>query len=294
MSLLLGQAIREAAAALRAAGIQEAEREAPALAAWAMGAPLAMALSHPERELGAEQAAQLRAAVRRRAAREPFAYVTGRAEFYGLELAVDRRVMVPRPETEHVVEQALLVARELVGVHGRAPVLIADIGTGSGCIAVALAHNIARAHGRAPVQAMIYATDCSRDALEVAAENVRRHHLEDRVRLLHGDLLEPAPEPVHIIASNPPYVASGEFASLAPEVRDHEPRPALDGGADGLAVIRRLIDAAPAHLRDRGALVMEIGASQGPRALALATKRFAQARIERDLAGRDRVLVARI
>jgi release factor glutamine methyltransferase len=278
MSSLLGQAIRDAAAALRAAGIEEAEREAPALAAWAMGAPLAVALSHPERELSAEEEAKLRSAVRRRAAREPFAYVAGRAEFYGLELAVDRRVMVPRPETEHVVEQALVAAREF-----ERPV-IADIGTGSGCIAVALACNL--------VDALVYATDCSREALEVAAENVRRHHLEQRVRLLHGDLLEPMPEAVHVIASNPPYVASGEFARLMPEVRHYEPRPALDGGADGLAVIRRLIDAAPDQLRLRGALVMELGASQGPQVLALAQGRFRAARIERDLAALDRVLVA--
>jgi len=280
MSLLLGQAIREAAAALRAAGIENAEREAAALAAWAVGVPLAAAFAHPERELSADEETRLRRSVQRRAAREPFAYITGRAEFYGLELEVDRRVIIPRPETEHVVEQALAIAREF-----ERPV-IADVGTGSGCIAVAIACNLGGA--------TIYATDCSHGALEAAAANVRRHHLERQVRLLAGDLLQPLPEAVHVIACNPPYIGSGEFARLMPEVRDYEPRPALDGGEDGLAVIRRLILDAPRHLRDRGTLVMELGATQGPRVLALAATRFPEARIERDLAGLDRVLVTRI
>lgn len=276
----LDQSIREAAAMLRTAAVENPEREAITLAAWATGETTAVVLAHPERALSAAEEDRLRTALRRRAAREPFAYIAGVAEFYGLELMVDRRVIVPRPETEHVVEQALAVARDL-----ERP-LLADVGTGSGCIAIALAHNLR--------SATVYATDAARDALAVAAANVRRHDLEGRVRLLHGDLLAPLPEPVHVIASNPPYVATVEFPRLEPEVRDYEPRAALDGGEDGLEVMRGLIAQAPAHLRDRGALVMEIGADQGPRVLALARQRFASARIERDLAGLDRVLVARI
>ena len=280
MTSSLGQALRDTAASLRRAGVEEPEREAVALAAWALDTPVAGILAHPERMLSDDEETHLRDAATRRAAREPFAYITGRKEFYGLELLVDRRVIVPRPETEHVVEQALAIAREFD------PPVIADIGTGSGCIALALAANLERA--------VIYATDSSRDALEVAAANVRRHNLGDRVRLLRGDLLDPLPESVHIIVSNPPYIASGEFPGLMPEVRDYEPGEALDGGADGLAVIRRLIDEAPQHLRDRGALVVEIGADQGPRVRALARSHFARVRLERDLAGLDRVLVARL
>jgi len=285
-------AIRETVSVLRRAGVPEPRREALTLAAWAADASTAAVLAHPERELRPREEARLRQAVRRRVRREPLAYITGRVEFFGLELEVDRRVIVPRPETEHVVEHALAVARE-VGAHGpvravgaqhAAPLLIADVGAGSGCIAVALAHSLQRA--------AIYATDASADALEVAAANVRRHHLEARVRLLEGDLLAPLPAPVHVIASNPPYVATGEFAGLMPEVRDFEPRGALDGGADGLSVIRRLIEASPARLLAGGALVMEIGADQGEAVLALARERFRRARIERDLAGHDRVLVA--
>ncbi|UCH33985.1 MAG: peptide chain release factor N(5)-glutamine methyltransferase, partial [Armatimonadota bacterium] len=208
------------------------------------------------------------------------AYDTGRAAFYRLEFAVDPRVIVPRPETEHVVEHALAAAR------GFDEPLIADVGTGSGCIAVALACNLERA--------IVYAMDLSRDALEVAETNARRHNVQDRVRLLHGDLLDPLSDPVHVIAANPPYVATGEFPGLMPEVRDYEPRHALDGGEDGLAVIRRLIRHAPPHLLPGGAVVMEIGASQAPAVLALAEDSFSDARVERDLAGLDRVLVARL
>jgi len=271
-------AIRETVSVLRRAGVPEPRREALTLAAWAADASTAAVLAHPERELRPREEARLRQAVRRRVRREPLAYITGRVEFFGLELEVDRRVIVPRPETEHVVEHALAAAR------GIDEPVIADVGAGSGCIAVALAHSLQRA--------AIYATDASADALEVAAANVRRHHLEARVRLLEGDLLAPLPAPVHVIASNPPYVATGEFAGLMPEVRDFEPRGALDGGADGLSVIRRLIEASPARLLAGGALVMEIGADQGEAVLALARERFRRARIERDLAGHDRVLVA--
>lgn len=242
--------------------------------------PTATVFAHPERELTAEQEARLLEATERRAAREPLAYITGHAEFYGLDFAVSQRVLVPRPETEHVVEQALAIASEFPKS------LVADVGTGSGCIAVAVARNLP--------QGAVFAIDSSSEALQVAAANVRRHRLESRVRLLQGDLLGPLPEPVHVIACNPPYVATAEFPALMPEVRDYEPRSALDGGEDGLTVIRRLVDAAPANLLERGALVMEIGAGQGPAVLALAKPRFATARIERDLAGLDRVLVARI
>ena len=280
MAISLGQAIRDAASAVRRAGIEAAEREALALAAWVLDVSTAIAFAHPERELTAEQEARFRQGVERRTSREPFAYITGRAEFYGLDFVVDRRVIVPRPETEHVVEQALAIASEFPKP------MVVDIGTGSGCIAVAVAHNVP--------QAEVYAIDLSADALQVAAENVRRHQLENRVRLLHGDLLEPLPKPVHVIACNPPYIAIGEFPNLMPEVRDYGPRSALDGGEDGLAVIRRVVDAAPAHLLGRGALVMEIGAGQGAAVLALAKPRFAAARIECDLAGLDRVLVARV
>ncbi|UCH33459.1 MAG: peptide chain release factor N(5)-glutamine methyltransferase, partial [Armatimonadota bacterium] len=193
MPYLVGQAVNDATVALGRAGVEAPQREALALVAWALDTSTAAVLAHPERALRAEQEQLLRHAVRRRGAHEPLAYVTGRAEFYGLEFAVDPRVMVPRPETEHVVEHALAAAR------GFDEPLIADVGTGSGCIAVALACSLERA--------IVYATDSSRDALEVAETNARRHNVQDRVRLLHGDLLDPLSDPVHVIAANPPYVA---------------------------------------------------------------------------------------
>lgn len=278
MPTTLKAALQHATDTLLAAAVSSPQREALILVAWAAGVSSAVALAYPERELEPTQAQRLSEALARRARREPLAYITGRTEFWGLEIAVDRRVLVPRPETEHLVEQALALARRGAGR------VIADIGTGSGCIAVALAHSLP--------DSVVFATDASPDALAVAAANVARHHLRDRVRLLQGDLLAPLPRPVHIICSNPPYIAGGEFAELMPEVRDYEPRAALDGGEDGLAVVRRLIQAAPAHLLAQGALVMEIGFSQGAAALELARAVFRVARIERDLAGLDRVLVA--
>jgi release factor glutamine methyltransferase len=280
MPKLVQQAVRDTTAALRRAGVAEPAREAMVLAAWAGRVSQAAILIHPERRLDHDEENRLRRAVQRRERREPLAYITGRVEFFGLELEVDPRVLVPRPETEHVVECVLAVAGEW-----EQP-LIADLGTGSGCIAVALARCLDRA--------VVYAVDASADALAVAAANVRRHQVEGRVRLLQGDLLAPLSESVHVVASNPPYIATDDFPALMPEVRDHEPRAALDGGADGLAVIRRLLQAAPAHLLAGGALVMETGATQGGAVLALAREHFACARIECDLAGLDRVLVARI
>ncbi len=294
----LSHALRDATETLARAGVESPAREALVLIVRAAGMSTAEAMAHPERQLDADARARLEQALQRRSRREPLAYITGRVEFFGLELMVDARVIVPRPETEHVVELALGIARE-VGARHALP-LLADIGTGSGCIAVALAHRLDRA--------LVYAIDSSRGALQVAAANARRHHVEGRVRLLHGDLLAPLPEPVHVMASNPPYIAAREFAGLMPEVRDHEPRAALDGGEDGLGVIRRLIEAAAvrahrpvrqaqgkrAPLLPGGALVMEIGSSQGPAVLEMAARGFRAARIERDLAGLDRVLVARV
>jgi release factor glutamine methyltransferase len=278
----ISHSLRDATETLAGAGVESPAREALALVVWATGLLTAQALAYPERELNADEQARLDGAMQRRARREPLAYITGRVEFFGLELMVDARVIVPRPETEHVVEQALGIAREVEATH--ALPLLADIGAGSGCIGVALAHSLDRA--------LVYAVDSSRGALEVAAANAQRHHVERRMRFLHGDLLSPLPQPVHIIASNPPYIARREFPTLMPEVRDYEPRAALDGGEEGLDVIRRLVEAAPGYLLSDGALIMEIGSSQGGAVLEMAARGFRAPRIERDLAGLDRVLVA--
>ena len=218
------------------------------------------------------------ALVARRARLEPVAYLVGHREFYGLDLLVDARVLVPRPETELLVGCALAVAAEL------SPASFADVGTGSGAVALALAHHLPAA--------TVYATELSTEALAVAAANVQRCGVASRVRLLAGDLLSPVPHAVNIIVSNPPYT---QLPMIAPGVARYEPHLALDGGPDGLAVYRRLIAQVPCWLLPGGALLLEIGATQAADVTALALASFPGARIAvyQDLAGWDRVVVVR-
>lgn len=238
-------------------------------------------LAEPSHQPTADQQAAFDALLSRRAALEPVAYLTGERAFYGLDLLVDRRVLVPRPETELLVECALAAAR--ARLPRSRPLRIADIGTGSGAIAVALAVHLP--------QAQIIAVDLDREALEVAAGNLARHQVADRVRLLEGDLLEPLTETVDLLVSNPPYTLLNEIDEA---VRRHEPHLALDGGPDGLAVYRRLISAAPRVLQPDGALLLEIGAWQAPAVVALIAAHLPAAVISvyPDLAGHDRVIVA--
>ena len=219
-----------------------------------------------------------RALVARRCGREPVAYITGRQEFWSLSFAVDPSVLIPRPETELVVE----AAQELLGERPRA--LICDVGTGSGCIAVALANGQPR-----PV---VVALDVSQDALGTARRNVARHGLQGSVHLTCGDVLDSLRPTARfdLIVSNPPYVGSEEI--VTPEVR-WEPEGAVRAGGEGLDAIVRLLDAAPRHLKEGGWLVMEVGFAQetvvGHLALSAG---FRTVSIRRDLAGVPRVLVA--
>jgi release factor glutamine methyltransferase len=274
------QAVREAVQVLDREGVESPRLEAELLLAHAVGTNRAWVLAHPEQRLTPKEVTRFRDLAARRAQREPLAYITGYREFFGLRLAVDPRVLIPRPETELLVERALELGRRLPE-----PALVADVGAGSGAIAVALAMHLPAA--------TIYALDESPGPLAVAAENARQHGVEGRIRFLLGDLLAPLTEAVHIIAANLPYVASEEWDALAPEIRDHEPRAALDGGPGGLEVIRRLLATAGPHLRPGGAILLEIGAHQGPAARALAGEYFSQARIElvQDYARLDRLVV---
>jgi release factor glutamine methyltransferase len=274
------QATREAVQALEGERVDSPRLDAELLLAHALGTNRAWVLAHPERRLTPKELTRFRDLVGRRLGREPLAYITGHREFFGLDLAVDARVLIPRPETELLVEQALALARRLPE-----PPLIADVGAGSGAIAVALAVHLPAAR--------IYALDQSPDPLAVSAENARRHGVEGRVVCLEGDLLDPLPETVHIVTANLPYVASEEWESLAPEIRVHEPQAALDGGPGGLEVIRRLLAMAGRHLRPQGAILLEIGAEQGPAARTLAAEHFPQARVDlhQDYAGLDRLLI---
>ncbi|HWQ11307.1 MAG TPA: peptide chain release factor N(5)-glutamine methyltransferase [Roseiflexaceae bacterium] len=298
MTTTIAEALADATAALRPSS-STPRLDAELLLAHALGWPRARLLAEGRATLPATARDTFRALVRRRAGLEPVAYLVGRREFYGLEFAVDCRVLVPRPETELLVELALGFARRTMNdehpatndaegsnrssfVVRRSPFVIADIGTGSGCIAVALAVHLPRAR--------VYATDISLDALAVARANAERHGVAGRVTLLQGDLLAPLPEPVDLLVSNPPYTV---LAQVDEGVRRHEPRLALDGGPDGLALYRRLLADAPGRLRSGGVVLLEIGAEQGRAVAALARAAFpgADVRVQQDLAGHDRAVV---
>lgn len=236
----------------------------------------------------------LRELVGRALKNEPVQYLVGESWFYGLPLHVDRRVLVPRPSTETIIEQVLQHVRTEPGFGGKTGegVCFADIGTGSGAISLVLLKNMSAARA--------LAVDISPDALEVARRNAHRHSLADRIEFLQGDLLaplgdHPAGNQLHYIISNPPYIPDFEWAAVESNVKDYEPTGALRGGADGLKFVRPLIENAPALIRPHGLLLIEIAAVTAPEVLALANAHplLENARIENDLEGHQRVLVAR-
>jgi release factor glutamine methyltransferase len=269
----------DAASALRIAGCDSPDLDAELLLAHVLGWDRARILARPDHSVGLEEREAFAVYLDRRRDREPLAHILGHREFYGLDFIVDRRVLVPRPETELLVELAIEWARPI-----RRPLILTDVGTGSGCVAVSLATHLPHV--------TIHALDASADALVVARANVARHALQDRVLLWQSDFLEQLPQQVDAIVANLPYVRSAELGALQPEVRDYEPRTALDGGPDGLAPIRRLLTQAVHHLRPGGAIFLEIGAGQGRATSQLARQCFPGSRVDvlPDYSGHDRVL----
>jgi release factor glutamine methyltransferase len=282
--MLCGDALAQAAIQLRNEGVESPRLDAELLLAHVLGANRAAILTWPDRPLTPKQLTRYRDLLARRAAREPLAYIVGHREFYDLDFVVDARALIPRPETELLAEHAVRTARRIAPQVG-IPLRLADVGAGSGAIAVTLAVHLP--------EATIYALDDSAEALTLTAQNARRHRVADRVRPLQGDLLSPLPQPVDLITANLPYVATAEWDQLPPEIRVHEPRAALDGGSEGLTIIRRLLAMAGAYLRPGGALLLEIGASQGAAVTALARQHFPQAdvQVHQDLAGLDRLVL---
>jgi release factor glutamine methyltransferase len=275
--------------ALRDARAKLAEAETPshALAAelllmHALGRDRTWIYSHPETILDEETAQKFSGFIERRASGEPTQYLTGKQEFWGLEFEVAPAVLIPRPETEHVVEVAL----ERLGVQRRAENLqVADVGTGSGCIAVALAHEL--------LNAEMLATDISDAALEVARRNAERHGVSKRINFAKCDLLKTVGEGrrFDLLVSNPPYVARNEEAQLQREVREHEPEEALFGGPTGTEIYKRLLEEAELHLRTGGLLVVEIGYDAGEHVqYLLNSARWKNVRVTNDLAGIPRVV----
>jgi release factor glutamine methyltransferase len=241
-----------------------------------------------DRPLGDRELGRYRELVKRASEEEPIAYLTGRAHFFNLEFEVTRDVLIPRPDTETLVENVLQMARITSGLE--APRVL-DLCTGSGCIAAAIAHHIKGAS--------VIAVDSSEAAADVARRNVERLGLGDRVTVLVGDLYEPLSRAVDaqqfdLIVANPPYIASAQVPQLDRSVREYEPIAALDGGIDGLDVHRRILEGAPQRLAGGGKIFLEIAFDQGPAAMEMIAKHdaFEHARIIRDHGGRDRVLAA--
>ncbi|MGH7228850.1 MAG: peptide chain release factor N(5)-glutamine methyltransferase [Nitrospiraceae bacterium] len=271
---------------LSGAEIPNAENEAIWILEFALGTSRLALRLEGSRTISPREQDRVMELFARRAAREPLQYILGSQEFCGLEFLVDRSVLIPRPETELLVEQ-------VVQHNFRTwPPIIADIGTGSGCIAVALA--------RALPTAVLYATDRSPAALRVAEHNAVRHGVKDRVRFLVGNLLEPLRAhglegKVAAVVSNPPYIPDRELLELQPEVRMFEPRLALAGGVDGLEFHHRLLGNAMEFLAPGGLLVLEVGQGQaGPLSeMAVAHTGYAQAGLVRDAAGIERVVCLR-
>ena len=316
----IGEALAQAVTQLRNDDVDSPRLDAELLLAHVLEVNRAAILAHPHQRLTPKALTRYRDLVDRRAHREPLAYIVGHREFYGLDLYVNPHVLIPRPETELLVEHALELARNLPP----RPTIV-DVGAGSGAIAVTLAVHLP--------QAMVYALDASSEALAVVAKNAERHGVRDRVRCLPGDLLQPLAElspetaggsadpswpdqadpswpdqagpswpdqagpawqrQAGLITANLPYISASEWGSLAPEIREYEPRAALAGGPDGLDLIRRLLATAGPFLGPGSALLVEIGASQGEAVTALAQAHLspAEVRLIQDYAGLDRLVV---
>jgi release factor glutamine methyltransferase len=242
-----------------------------------------------ERPLSEKELATYRALVQRAGEHEPIAYLTGRAHFFNLEFEVSPAVLIPRPDTETLVENVLQLARNTAGFESPR---VLDLCTGSGCIAAAIAHHLK--------SATVIATDVSADAVAVARKNIERLGLADRVTVEEGDLFEPIarlpdPQPFNLIVANPPYIPTGEIEKLDRNVRDYEPVAALDGGIDGLVLHRRIFEGAVERLVPGGRIYVEIQFDQGQmvKEIAESHPEFEDARLLKDYAGHPRVLTAR-
>ena len=262
--------------ALTANKIEDASLEAEVLLRHAFGLHRVQLYLQFDRELSAEENESFRQLIQRRLNNEPTAYIIGHREFYGLDFYIDGNVLIPRPESELLVETAL-------GLTPEHPThTIADVGTGSGAVAISLALNWPRAK--------IYAIDISSSALRVAQTNCQKHGVSGRICLLQGDLLEPLPEPVNLIVANLPYVRKEALSQV--NTRHFEPPLALDGGPDGLETIRRLGAQLEGNLRSGGSLLLEIGLDQGEAVTAFFHRLFPSAEIKLipDGNGIDRVV----
>lgn len=258
----------------------EARLQAELLLAHSLQTTRTMVLARLDETVTPEVAARYAANVARRAKHEPLAYILGHQEFFGLDFIVDRRVLIPRHETEIMVELALNRARHAPNT---SPVIV-DVGTGSGAVALTLAYHLS--------QARVFAIDQSPDALQVAQMNAAQLHLQERVIFLQGNLLEPLTEPFDLLVANLPYIPTERLARLPREVRAFEPRSALDGGEDGLVFVQQLLGQLKFHAARGATVLLEISEEQGKVAMKSAWLElpYVMARLHQDLEGLDRVV----
>ena len=286
-----GSLLHEGARRLEASGSETPRLDAELLLGHAVGVGRTVVLAHPEAPVGFDAAARYRADIVRRAAGEPVAYLRGLKEFYGLAFQVDARALIPRPETERLVELAQAAAMRALGAAERSavePLRVVDVGTGSGAIAVALAVSLRRLGALEVVD--ILAADISADALELARENAVSHAVADRIEFAQADLIPDGSGPFDLVLANLPYVRRDAIPTL-PRATSFEPVIALDGGVDGLELIGRLLDRLPDALSEDGTALLEIGGDQGEPVVALAATRLPgwSVAVETDLGGLPRV-----
>lgn len=280
--MLIAKALKSASERLRAASVPNDVLDAQTLLAEALGVDRTYLIVNFSRRLNDDDLSRYQILIERRATGEPLQYIVGHQEFFGLEFEVSPAVLIPRPETEIIIEETI----RLVGQNGIERPLIIDVGTGSGCIAVTLT--------RETEGARVTAVDISIDALQVARRNAERYGLQTRIDFLVSDLLDALDESIEadFIISNPPYVSELEWPNLQREVRDWEPRTALTDFGDGLSFYRRLLSDSPALLRSGGYLICEMGYTQSEAVTALIDSRvWNEPSLLDDLQGIPRTLV---
>lgn len=285
MMMTISNALEQGIRTLTQESPQTARLDTQVLLSYVLNVERSTVYAYPERELTSEQEQQFLSLLKRRVQGEPVAYLLGREEFYGRDFLVDKRVLIPRPETELLVEAALDACQQMLD-GGHVPI-VADIGTGSGVIPI----TVALEESRLP---NLYASDISVEALEVAQLNCQRYHVEQRVHLLHGDLLAVLPEPVDVITANLPYVGTNEMDILERDVADYEPYLALFSGPNGLDLLQRFFMEAKTSdkLAKRAVLLLEIGYQQREVLTTLLQEIWPQAVVtfRKDYAGWDRLL----
>lgn len=287
MPVTLAEAINRAAEILSQRSITNARLDAEVLLSHISGKDRVWLITHNKDVLDSRRSRLFEDAIRRRSRREPLQYITGKQEFWGLDFFVTPDVLIPRPETELLVEAAVKIAKDA----GHAATIV-DLCTGSGCIAVSVAKELG--------DARIFATDTSARALAIARKNAQKHGVSGRIRFLEGDLYGPLAEldllgRVDVISANPPYIRSGDLPMLQAEVKDYEPEAALIAGPEGTEIQKIIIDKATAFLKKQGSLIMEMGMGQAEAltGMVAADTAYDKPEIRKDLAGIDRVIVVR-